>query len=770
MGNNTSRANTSRLISGVTAFVFFATSLTAFVFMAPKVSAEAVPLGPDQFAPPQIANSVLSSNVQGFVESSHISDVNNDGNEDIVTLDIDSSSPLRRYVTSRLRNAEGLIYSTQTTQSPWAITFEVFDITNDGIDDAIINRGSSANSNYNALEVRQGLGDGTFSANPSQYIELAGSSTYITQYYVSDINGDGKKDLVANGVYGNGQHVFSFVNNGSGQFVLLSPMLLALDQYYYIAGVADFNRDSKTDLLISTPASQGKIFFSTGDGQYSTVASYADISGIGSFWAKPAIADFTGDGEVDIVTQVQSTNTNAFQTALRVYRNLGGGNFNLDTATIYNQRIANNGSLIAGDINSDGKGDLIGWNTGLVSVYIGDNTGKLVGVQNLNVANGYQPVLGDLNKDGNIDMVLGSGAANGPAPALSLNLNPPLDTVPPQVTGNVDRPANADGWYDNDVTVTWASLDPLPSSGTPTQPALTIASQEGEQTYTSTPSCDPAGNCATGSVTLKIDKTAPEAGAPAWSVNPKSTTEVSTLTVPVAESVSGLAQAEYFIGDTDPGLGNGATMTMSGANITTTFGTDFPSGVYKINVRAKDNASNWSAVVSDYLVVFNPNGPRMTGKKTIIPSLSTGDILPGLNSATQTDEAVFGFSVRYDATGQISANSDLQFSYRTGTQCNNPSKAQNCRSLELDADSVTWLTFQGLNDSEGVFQGTATMLLDGVISSVVFQVSGRDGSRVGTLTQDHFMLEIFSQGANPNTAEPIYLVSGNILQGAIRII
>jgi len=86
-----------------------------------------------------------------------------------------------------------------------------------------------------------------------------------------------------------------------------------------------------------------------------------------------------------------------------------------------------------------------------------------------------------------------------------------VDDQPPVVTGSPDRAPNRNGWYKAPVTITWASVDPAPSSGTPTTPSPTTLSTEGaSQTVTSGKSCDPAGNCATGSVTgLNLDMTPP---------------------------------------------------------------------------------------------------------------------------------------------------------------------------------------------------------------------------------------------------------------------
>lgn len=93
------------------------------------------------------------------------------------------------------------------------------------------------------------------------------------------------------------------------------------------------------------------------------------------------------------------------------------------------------------------------------------------------------------------------------SPSNSVNVL--VDRTGPNVTGTPDSNANSNGWYNHDVTINWNSVDPSPSSGTPTQPTPTTANLEGNNSYTSDPSCDPVNNCSTGNLTLKIDKTAP---------------------------------------------------------------------------------------------------------------------------------------------------------------------------------------------------------------------------------------------------------------------
>lgn len=83
------------------------------------------------------------------------------------------------------------------------------------------------------------------------------------------------------------------------------------------------------------------------------------------------------------------------------------------------------------------------------------------------------------------------------------------DAVAPSVVGSTSGATGANGWYKAPVSINWTATDPTPSSGAPTQPAATLANQEGAHAYTSGQSCDPAGNCATGSYEVKLDTVAP---------------------------------------------------------------------------------------------------------------------------------------------------------------------------------------------------------------------------------------------------------------------
>lgn len=102
--------------------------------------------------------------------------------------------------------------------------------------------------------------------------------------------------------------------------------------------------------------------------------------------------------------------------------------------------------------------------------------------------------------------------------ALRWDVGPPAppERVPPVVTGAVDPAPNPAGWSGAPVTVRWTALDPEPSSGPPTTPEPVEVTAEGAyQVVTSDRSCDPAGNCDTGSVRVSLDLTDPVVTCPA---------------------------------------------------------------------------------------------------------------------------------------------------------------------------------------------------------------------------------------------------------------
>jgi hypothetical protein len=323
-----------------------------------------------------------------------------------------------------------------------------------------------------------------------------------------------------------------------------------------------------------------------------------------------------------------------------------------------------------------------------------------------------------------------------------------IDKTSPVVAATFNDMPNQNGWFNHDVTIDWLATD---NHSTVTNPGPVHATQEGQHTYDSEDVCDAAGNCAKGTVTLKIDKTSPTLTSLSFSKNPKSVSENSQLSATINDD-HGIERAEYFIGETG-NLGQDASMELDGSQATTVFGIDFSTGVYKISVRAQDIAGNWSSAVSDYLVVYDPSsGLRIHGARMV--DLATEDNqLPWVTE--QPVQGKFAFSVRYGSDGNIVPQSDFQFAYVAGSQCG--AKQAQCRKLELNTTQINWLTTTGSNQEIGTFSGKAKLKVDGAEQPVSFVVNARDGVRAGPVSNDAFALTVYD-GENPYSSPLLYFV------------
>jgi hypothetical protein len=278
---------------------------------------------------------------------------------------------------------------------------------------------------------------------------------------------------------------------------------------------------------------------------------------------------------------------------------------------------------------------------------------------------------------------------------------------------------------------------------------------------------DAAGNWSTDSgAPLSVSSDTPPAiGTPTWSVNPVPVGTSTTLTVPANSTTSAIADGEYFVG-TDPGAGAGTPMAYDGAELTASLGASLGVGVYNIGIRAQDAAGTWSPVASTMLVVYDTaTSLSLTGrnKKNLFPSLAAGDIMPGLVSATQTNAADYGMTVQYKK-GSLDPSNDFHFAYITGTSCGT-AKASNCHSFSLDATSFSWLVVNGTNNSNGEFQGVATVTVDGTTATEPFTVSVTDGDNLTPSASDYLILKVYPPSANLSTDSPLYQASGSMAKG-----
>jgi hypothetical protein len=165
-----------------------------------------------------------------------------------------------------------------------------------------------------------------------------------------------------------------------------------------------------------------------------------------------------------------------------------------------------------------------------------------------------------------------------------------IDKTPPTITGATDRAANANGWYNADVKVTFTCADPL-SGGVASGVASCSASttlHEGQGQSVTGNAADVAGNTASATVSgINIDKTAPVTTAtPDRAANSNGWYKANvSVTLAATDNLSGAAKTEYNL--------DGAGWTVYTTPVAMSF-----EGIHTLLYRSTDKADNVEATHS----------------------------------------------------------------------------------------------------------------------------------------------------------------------------
>jgi len=259
-------------------------------------------------------------------------DFNSDGKSDLAVANSGSND-----VSILLGNGDGTFQSAMNYAVEDPVSIAVEDFNGDHRLDLAVASGSS-----NQVSVLLGNGEGSF--QPALHYNTG--AEYIV---AADFNGDHKPDLLLSG----GGVISTLLGTGDGTFqAAISSPGGGTD----FVAVADFNGDGRMDVATGTGMANGEsdtgkllILLGNGDGTFQTA-----ISSSLSFWPQYFIAaDFNGDGKIDLAAAVRE---NIFGGDIRVFLGHGDGTFSASTSVK-----GTFASFVAvGDLNSDGRPDLIG--------------------------------------------------------------------------------------------------------------------------------------------------------------------------------------------------------------------------------------------------------------------------------------------------------------------------------------------------------------------------------------------------------------------------
>ncbi len=348
-----------------------------------------------------------------------IADVDGDGKLDVVATNEGGGTNGEGSVVVLLGRGDGTLGPVMTYDSGGRVATSVVvaDINGDHKPDLVVSNCGPSNvdackTGTAVVGVLVGNGDGTF--QPVVVYESGWQGTYSVA--VADVNGDSKLDLLVAHLggsdFGNGA-VGVLLGNGDGTFRPAEIYQLVSGSTYSLA-VGDVNGDGKPDLLVADTCvnpeqcTQGAVgvFLGNGDGSFQPEITYG--SG-GPFAFAIAKGDVNGDGKPDLLGTDGSSNK------LGVL--LGNGDGTFQPAVTYSSGSGAAWSLTLADVNADDKLDALVTHffDGTLGVLLANGDGTFQSAITYD-SGGSSPgsvAVGDLNGDGLPDVVISEREASG---------------------------------------------------------------------------------------------------------------------------------------------------------------------------------------------------------------------------------------------------------------------------------------------------------------------------------------------------------------------
>ena len=481
------------------------------------------------------------------------------------------------------------------------VAVAIADVNGDGKPDLIVVDTCAGNSNTpcvnSAVGVLLGNGDGTFQAIAAYSSGGYGSVSVA----VADVNGDGKPDLIVanecatadvNCANATGGNVGVILGNGDGTF---QPVVTYGSGASYASSVvvADVNGDGKPDLVVgnncaalqpagitgvptctNTAALIG-VLLGNGDGTFQRAVTYP--SG-GHGVANVAVADVNLDDKPDLLVGSCYSSCDFFGIFGVL---LGKGDGTFQPAVTYNWNAGDGASIAVGDVNLDGKPDVVlsaGCNSqadpnggfeicvsgGQVGVFLGNGDGTFqppVTYPTVGIFGAGPVAVKDMNGDGKPDIVVINECMN-------IDTCSPIPTVLSPVTVLI---GNGDGTFESPLSYGSGGYD---GSGL----AVADLNGDGKPDIVTDNACAAGNFCLSGSVGVLLNAH-PSVVALVSSPNPSDPGQTVTFTASVTSPGNGTAAGTVTFYDGTTGLG---TSPLNGSGVATLAVSSLASGTHSI--------------------------------------------------------------------------------------------------------------------------------------------------------------------------------------------
>lgn len=304
-------------------------------------------------------------------------------------------------------------------------------------------------------------GQGGFESAPTA---LSNASNTTLAIITADLDADGDLDIVVGNNLANNGVNYIYFNDGQGDFSTIDPLPFddSLNSESIAAG--DMDNDGDLDLVIGNVYTrQNNVYFNDGTGHFSDEDRSFFDSGLDVIFGV-ALGDMDGNGDLDIVAGSASPEDQNV-----VYLNDGTGHF--PETSNYGTGSDNTHGIALGDMDGDGDLDIVVGNRPEDdTVYYNDGAAGFTGVQQRPFGGLLESttsvVVGDMNNDGRLDIITGEGSIDSGAiylnvarTAVPANNPPSIDIGHPPSTSEANFHSSPQILSDNVIPVPYTLFD-----------------------------------------------------------------------------------------------------------------------------------------------------------------------------------------------------------------------------------------------------------------------------------------------------------------------